>query len=56
MSDGGEEDQETYSGHVMKKEQRAISNFIKNNTVPIITANLHEASSYDAVNCSIVAR
>ncbi len=58
MPDSGEEYQETYSACVIKKEQRAYIKIkcLRGNTVPIITANLRETCSYDAVNCSTVAR
>ncbi len=58
ISDGGEEDQKTYSGHVMKKEQQRyikIESFRGNTVLIIITANLCETWSHDAVNCSAVA-
>ncbi len=58
MSDSGEEDQETYSGCVLKKEQRVRIKIecLRGNTVPMITAYLHEACSHDAVNRSTVTQ
>ncbi len=58
MSDSSEEDQETYSGRVTKKELQAYIKieYVRGNTVPIIAANLCEACSHDALNCSTVAR
>ncbi len=47
-----EEDRETYSGYVTKKEQRAYIKIkcLRGNTVPVIIANVCEVRSYDAVN------
>ncbi len=48
-----------YSGRcVTKKEQRVYIKIecLRANTVPIITSNLYEACSHDAVNSSTVAR
>ncbi len=58
MLDCDEEDRETYSDQVTKKEQRAYIKIecLRGNTVSIITANLREACSHDEVNCSAVAR
>ncbi len=58
MSGNGEEVQETYSGSIMKKEQRAYTKIerLRGTTVPIIIANLREACSHDAVNYRTVAQ
>ncbi len=56
MSDSGVEDQEHYLGHVTKKGEYIKIECLSGNTVSIITANLHDASIHDAVNCSAVAR
>ncbi len=50
MSDSSEEDQETYSGRITKKEQRVYIKIecLRCNTMLIITANLHKACSHDA--------
>ncbi len=57
MSDSGKEDQETYSAAIMKKVQQTHIRIkcLQCNTVPIITANLHEACNHDGVNCSTAA-
>ncbi len=55
MSDSGEKDQETYSGHVTKKEQWAHIKIkrIRGGIISIIiTLNLCEAYSHDTVNRS----
>ncbi len=58
MSDRSKEDQETYSSCVTKKEQRVYIKIkcLRDNTGSIITANLYEACSHDAVNCNTMAR
>ncbi len=65
MSDSVEEDKETYSGLVVikkkkkkKKKQRGYikTECLRDNTEPIITANLCETCSHDTVNCSTEAR
>ncbi len=55
MYDSGRKDQETYSGSVTKKEQWVNIKIecLRGYTVPIITANLHEACSYDATSCTV---
>ncbi len=55
MSDSSE-DQKTYSDCVTKKEQRVYIKIecLRGNTVAINTANLCEACSHDAGNCSTV--
>ncbi len=51
MSDSDKEDQETCSDCVMKKKLRVYIQIecFTGNTVPIITANLHEVCCHDAV-------
>ncbi len=54
--DSGEEDKETYTGCVTKKEKRAYIKIerIRGNTLPVIAANLCEACSHDAENRNTV--
>ncbi len=54
MSDSGE-DQETYSGHIMKKQQWVYIKIkcLEGNTVPIITANLDSAYAWLFFNVRI---
>ncbi len=59
MSHSSKEDRETYSSDVTKKkEERAYIRieYLEDNTVPIISANLCEACSHDAVYGSTLAR